>query len=98
MAIVDRACQDGPTQKPTSAASKGRLSDLRFRVLDIINTIQGDPVLEALSVKDGNPGFNFPPPASGHAAADLPGNTFAEIGVIFDDAQNLSLAGVNDQN
>jgi hypothetical protein len=88
------------TNAPTAAndASSTAAEAVRTAHLDIINTIQGDPVLEALSVKDDNPGFNFPPPASGHAAADLPGNTFAEIGVIFDDAQNLSLAGVNDQN
>jgi hypothetical protein len=71
---------------------------LRTAHLDIINTIQGDPVLGALSVKDGNSGFNFPPPASGQDAADLPVNTFAEIGVLFDDAQNMSLGGINANN
>jgi trimeric autotransporter adhesin len=71
---------------------------LRTAHLDVINTIQNDPVLQALSVQDGNSGFNSPPPASGQAAADLPVNTFAEIGVLFDDAQSMSLGGINANN
>src|SRR6185437_11345442 len=35
---------------------------LRTAHLDIINTIENDAVLQALSIKDGNPGFNFAPP------------------------------------
>src|SRR5712691_8862878 len=35
---------------------------LRTAHLDIINTIENDPVLQALSIKDDNPGFNFAPP------------------------------------
>ena len=35
---------------------------LRTAHLDIINTIENDPVLQTLSIKDNNPGFNFAPP------------------------------------
>jgi trimeric autotransporter adhesin len=78
---------------------------VRSTHLDIINTIQHDPVLQALAVSaqaDANGvhpfGFTPAPPADGMPAAQMPGNTFAEIGQIFDDAQNLSLAGVNATN
>ncbi len=72
---------------------------LRAAHLDIINTIENDPVLQALSIKDDNPGFNFAPP---ELATPLNGNTphktFAELGAIFDDAQSKSLAGINADN
>jgi hypothetical protein len=35
---------------------------LRSAHLDIINTIENDPVLQALSIKDDNPEFNFASP------------------------------------
>src|SRR5882724_4085769 len=41
--------------------------DLRTAHLDIINTIEGDAVLQAASILDNNPGFNFPPPMAAHA-------------------------------
>jgi trimeric autotransporter adhesin len=72
---------------------------LRTAHLDIINTFMNDPVLQPLSVKDGNPGFNFPP---AELATPLNGNTphatFAELGAIFDDAQSKSLGGINANN
>ena len=72
---------------------------LRAAHLDIINTIENDSVLQALSIKDGNPGFNFAPP---ELATPLNANTahttFAELGAIFDDAQSKSLGGINANN
>src|SRR5712664_976390 len=67
--------------------------------LDIINTIEHDPILQALSIKDDNPGFNFAPPElATPLSANTPHATFAELGAIFDDAQSKSLAGINANN
>jgi trimeric autotransporter adhesin len=72
---------------------------LRTAHLDIINTIENDPVLQALSIKDNNPGFNFAPPELATPLnANTPHATFAELGAIFDDAQSKSLAGINADN
>src|SRR5262249_52336536 len=59
---------------------------LRSAHLDIINTIEHDPVLQALSIKDDNPGFNFAPPELATSLnANTPHKTFAELGAIFDE-------------
>jgi trimeric autotransporter adhesin len=72
---------------------------LRTAHLDIINTIQNDPILQALSIKDANPGFNFAPPELATPLnANTPKTTFAELGAIFDDAQSKSLGGINASN
>ena len=72
---------------------------LRAAHLDIINTIENDPILQALSIKDDNPGFNFAPPELATPLnANTPHATFAELGAIFDDAQSKSLAGINADN
>jgi len=72
---------------------------LRSAHLDIINTIEHDPVLQALSIKDDNPGFNFAPPELATPLnANTPHKTFAELGAIFDDAQSKSLGGINADN
>jgi hypothetical protein len=72
---------------------------LRTAHLDIINTIENDPVLQALSIKDNNPGFNFAPPELATPLnANTPHATFAELGAIFDDAQSKSLGGINANN
>ncbi|MGB6399262.1 MAG: hypothetical protein WBF73_26830, partial [Bradyrhizobium sp.] len=72
---------------------------LRTAHLDIINTIENDPILQALSIKDNNPGFNFAPPELATPLnANTPHATFAELGAIFDDAQSKSLAGINADN
>jgi hypothetical protein len=77
----------------------GAEAALRAAHLDIINTIENDPVLQALSVKDGNPGFNFAPPELATPLnANTPHATFAELGAIFDDAQSKSLGGINANN
>src|SRR5438552_10453052 len=74
-------------------------SALRTAHLDIINTIENDPVLQALSIKDDNPGFNFAPPELATPLnANTPHTTFAELGAIFDDAQSKSLGGINANN
>ncbi len=72
---------------------------LRTAHLDIINTIENDPILQALSVKDDNPGFNFAPAELATPLnANTPHATFAELGAIFDDAQSKALGGVNADN
>jgi trimeric autotransporter adhesin len=74
-------------------------SALRTAHLDIINTIENDPTLQALSIKDNNPGFNFAPPELATPLnANTPHATFAELGAIFDDAQSKSLGGINANN
>jgi trimeric autotransporter adhesin len=77
----------------------GAEASLRTAHLDIINTIQNDAVLQALSIKDDNPGFNFAPPELATPLnANTPHATFAELGAIFDDAQSKSLGGINANN
>jgi hypothetical protein len=72
---------------------------LRTAHLDIINTIENDPVLQALSIKDDNPGFNFAPAELATPLnANTPHATFAELGAIFDDAQSKALGGINADN
>ena len=74
-------------------------ASLRTAHLDIINTIENDPVLQALSIKDDNPGFNFAPPELATPLnANTPHATFAELGAIFDDAQSKALGGINADN
>jgi trimeric autotransporter adhesin len=77
----------------------GAEAALRTAHLDIINTIENDPVLQALSIKDGNPGFNFAPAELATPLnANTPHATFAELGAIFNDAQSKSLGGINADN
>ena len=77
----------------------GAEAALRTAHLDIINTIENDPTLQTLSIKDDNPGFNFAPPSLATPLnANTPHATFAELGAIFDDAQSKSLGGINAQN
>jgi len=72
---------------------------LRGAHLDIINTIEHDSILQTLSIKDDNPGFNFAPPELATPLnANTPHATFAELGAIFDDAQSKSLGGINANN
>jgi len=61
----DRACPRFQARSITTPMPKppcGR------RIWNIINTIENDPVLQALSIKDDNPGFNFRTPRIGHGA------------------------------
>jgi hypothetical protein len=77
----------------------GAEAALRAAHLDIINTIENDAALQAISIKDGNPGFNFAPPELATPLnANTPHATFAELGAIFDDAQSKSLGGINANN
>jgi hypothetical protein len=76
---------------------------VRTAHLDILATINNDAALQTASVdpQTHNSGFNNAPPADAMAAQEIPANTvadFAQIGHIFDDAQSLSLAGVNSTN
>ncbi|MBV8839611.1 MAG: hypothetical protein JO000_24010, partial [Alphaproteobacteria bacterium] len=76
----------------------GAEAALRAAHLDIINTIEHDATLQTLSIKDGNPGFNFAPPELTTPLHSTPHQTFAELGAIFDDAQSKSLGGINANN
>jgi hypothetical protein len=77
----------------------GAEAALRAAHLDIINTIENDAILQTLSIKDGNPGYNFAPPALATPLNhNTPHATFAELGAIFDDAQSRSLGGINADN
>ena len=72
---------------------------MRTAHLDIINTIENDPVLQALSIKDGIQGSTLQPPELATPLnANTPHTTFAELGAIFDDAQSKSLGGINADN
>jgi hypothetical protein len=67
----------------------GAEAALRAAHLDIINAIENDAILQTLSIKEGNPGFNFAPPELATPQnAKTPHATFAELGAIFDDAQS----------
>jgi trimeric autotransporter adhesin len=71
---------------------------LRTAHLDIINVVNNDAALQTLSVDavTGNPGFNFTPPQMATPVTNhTPHATFAELGVIFDDAQSRFLGGLN---
>lgn len=75
--------------------------DLRTAHLDIIATIQNDPVLlqASLALDTANPGFNPAPPMMDHPVnANTPHATFAQLGVIYDDAQSRMLAGPDSTN
>src|SRR5262249_41226568 len=77
----------------------GAEAALRATHQDIINTIENDAILQTLSIKDDNPGFNFAPPELATPLnANTPQSTFAELGAIFDDAQSKSLGGINTDN
>jgi len=86
-----RTCRARQQRRSAQAA-------LRTAHLDIINTIENDATLQALSIKDDNPGFNFAPPALATPLHATPHQTFAELGAIFDDAQSRSLGGINADN
>jgi hypothetical protein len=71
---------------------------LRIAHLDIINVVNNDATLQALSVDavTANPGFNHAPPMLATPVTNhTPHATFAELGVIFDDAQSRFLGGLN---
>src|SRR5882724_2403502 len=75
--------------------------DLRTAHLDIIATIQNDPVLLQASLNADTmiTGFTPAPPMLNHAVnANTPHATFAQLGVIYDDAQNRMLAGPDSTN
>jgi hypothetical protein len=68
--------------------------------LDILNIVNNDPQLSALATADGGNGFLSAPTAfdKGVNAHNAPHATFEDIGVIFNDAQNQILGGVNQSN
>ncbi|MGB8398366.1 hypothetical protein, partial [Bradyrhizobium sp.] len=68
--------------------------------LDILNVVNNDPNLAALAKQNGASGFLAAPTtlADGVTAANAPHANLAEIGVIFNDAANHILGGVNADN
>lgn len=75
-------------------------NNLRTAHLDIITTIQNDPVLLQASLNaDMVSGFTPAPPMLDHPVnANTPHATFAQLGAIFDDAQSRMLAGPDSTN
>ena len=67
--------------------------------LQIISTIQNDPILLAAASNGAN-GFAAPPAAlpAGVTAANAPVANLADIGALFNDAANQMLGGVNPGN
>jgi hypothetical protein len=67
--------------------------------LDILNVVNNDPNLVALATQNGATGFMaLPQGLNGGAAADAPHANLAEIGVIFNDAADAMVGGVNANN
>ncbi|WP_257169854.1 hypothetical protein [Bradyrhizobium sp. SRS-191] len=74
---------------------------LRNAHLDILNVVNNDPALAGKATNaDGATGFLQVPQLlpDGVTAATAPKNTLAELGLIFNDAANRLLGGVNDSN
>jgi hypothetical protein len=73
---------------------------LRTSHLDILTTVNTDPVLQGLATENGATGFLAAPKtlADGVTAATAPHANLAEIGAIFDDAASRILGGVNADN
>lgn len=68
--------------------------------VDILNVVNNDPALAALATQNGATGFMQVPAtlADGTTAANAPHDNLAEIGLIFNDAANRILGGVNADN
>jgi hypothetical protein len=73
---------------------------LRSSHLDIINIVKTDPTLSAAATANDANGFAAAPAllADGTTAANAPHANLAEIGAIFNDAANMIMGGVNDDN
>jgi hypothetical protein len=73
---------------------------LRSSHLDIINIVKTDPALSALATQNDANGFAAAPAPlpDGTTAANAPHANLAEIGAIFNDAANMIMGGVNDDN
>lgn len=73
---------------------------LRASHLDILDTVHNDHTLSSLATQNGATGFLDAPATlpDGVTAATAPHATLAEIGVIFNDAANHLLGGVNSDN
>jgi hypothetical protein len=73
---------------------------LRMSHLDILDIVHGDATLSALATQNGATAFQAAPAAlaAGLTAATAPHATLADLGVIFNDAVNHSLGGINADN
>jgi len=73
---------------------------LRSSHLDIINIVKTDPTLSAAATANDANGFAAAPGllTDGTTAANAPHANLAEIGAIFNDAANMIMGGVNDDN
>lgn len=68
--------------------------------LGVLNTVAADPALAALATAGGATGFQAAPAAfaDGVNAHNVPHQTLADIGAIFNDAANQMIGGVNSSN
>ena len=79
------------------AAAETALHNLH---LGVLNTVAADPTLATAATANGATGFQAVPTAfaAGVTAQNAPHATLADIGVIFNDASNLMIGGVNSSN
>ena len=79
------------------AAAETALHNLH---LGILNTVTADPALATAATANGATGFQAVPAAlpTGVTAQNAPHANLADIGVIFNDAANLMVGGVNNSN
>src|SRR4051812_14647002 len=68
--------------------------------LDILNIVNNDANLTAAATANGVTGFLAAPAAlpAGTTAANAPHANLAEIGLIFNDLENISIGGINANN
>ncbi|CCD91421.1 hypothetical protein BRAO375_1520003 [Bradyrhizobium sp. ORS 375] len=97
--------QDAAMASVTGGGAFGSIaaaeSALRSAHLDILNLVNNDPALAAKATNaDGVTGFLQVPQLlpDGVTAATAPKTTLAELGLIFNDAANRLLGGVNESN
>ena len=79
------------------AAAETALHNLH---LGVLNTVAANPDLAAAATANGATGFQAVPAAfaAGVTAQNAPHANLADIGVIFNDASNLMIGGVNSSN
>ena len=92
ISVANASANDGGALGGVAAADQA----LRASPLDIINAVKTDPALSSLAANGPATVPGTLPEAT--KAADAPHANLAEIGVIFNDAADKILGGVNDGN
>src|SRR5208337_1852290 len=96
IAAATASVNDGRTFGSVAAAETA-LHNLH---LGILNTVAADPALATAATANGATGFQAVPATlpTGVTAQNAPHANLADIGVIFNDAANLMVGGVNSSN